>query len=53
MSELDARRRETLLHALTGVSQAIVTTTDWGDFSPDLLAHARKLNIEQGVISES
>ena len=35
MSELDAARRNTLLHALEGVQQAIITTTDWDDFSTE------------------
>ncbi len=38
MSELDAARRAMLLAALSGVNQAILTTTDWEDFSPDLRA---------------
>ena len=33
MSELDATRRQTMLDALAEVDQALVTTTDWGDFS--------------------
>ena len=34
MSELDAQRRSTLLAVLHDVPQAIVTTTDWDDFTP-------------------
>ena len=41
MSELDAVRRHTMLDALADVSQALVTTTDWANFTPDLLAQAR------------
>jgi DNA replication and repair protein RecF len=48
MSELDAARRDTLLDALAGVSQAIVTTTDWSDFRPELLGQARCLRVEMG-----
>jgi DNA replication and repair protein RecF len=48
MSELDAERRHMLLETLAGVSQAIVTTTDWSDFSPALLGQARCLCIERG-----
>jgi len=51
MSELDARRRQALVEALANVEQALVTTTDWGDFSPELLARARRLQVEQGVIT--
>lgn len=52
MSELDATRRRTLLAALTGVDQAIVTTTDWGDFNAELLAQAHRLRVERGTMSE-
>jgi DNA replication and repair protein RecF len=48
MSELDAPRRHMLLDALAGVAQAIVTTTDWADFSPELLGQARRLRVEGG-----
>jgi len=50
MSELDSARRRALLDALAGVDQAIVTTTDWNDFSPELLAQARTLQVEGGTI---
>lgn len=50
MSELDDTRRRALLDALTDVDQAIVTTTDWGDFSPALLQLAGTLRIEQGRV---
>lgn len=48
MSELDAQRRHMLLEALAGGTQAIVTTTDWSDFSPELLGQARRLRVEGG-----
>ena len=48
MSELDAERRHMLLEALAGGTQAIVTATDWSDFSPELLAQARRLRVEGG-----
>jgi DNA replication and repair protein RecF len=48
MSELDAARRHMLLEALAGAAQAIVTTTDWSDFSPELLAQARRLRVQGG-----
>jgi DNA replication and repair protein RecF len=50
MSELDATRRHTLLDALAGADQAIVTTTDWGDFSDELLGQAYRLRVERGTI---
>jgi DNA replication and repair protein RecF len=53
MSELDATRRHALLEALAGADQAIVTTTDWGDFSEELLAQANRLTIERGTLAEA
>ncbi len=50
MSELDARRRSMLLQALSSVEQAIITTTDWGDFSPEFKAAAQCLAVTNGVI---
>lgn len=50
MSELDSARRRALLNALAGVEQAVVTTTDWSDFSPELLAQARTWQVEGGTI---
>lgn len=50
MSELDAIRRHTLLDALAQVDQALVTTTDWGDFTPELLAQARRWQVAQGAL---
>ncbi|MEJ5198721.1 MAG: DNA replication and repair protein RecF, partial [Anaerolineae bacterium] len=50
MSELDAARRRALLDALRGAEQAVITTTDWSDFTADLLAQARCLTVEQGTL---
>ncbi len=50
MSELDETRRHTLLDVLASVDQAIVTTTDWSDFSPELLGQARMLRVERGTL---
>jgi DNA replication and repair protein RecF len=52
MSELDETRRRALLDALAGVDQALVTTTDWGDFSAELLSQARTLRVERGTLVE-
>jgi DNA replication and repair protein RecF len=52
MSELDATRRRALLDALDGVDQALVTTTDWTDFSPELLSHARRMHVSGGRLTE-
>jgi DNA replication and repair protein RecF len=51
MSELDATRRQAMLAALAEVDQALVTTTDWGDFTPELLGQARRWRVEQGTLS--
>lgn len=50
MSELDARRRGTLLAALDGVDQAIITTTDWDDFAPEFRAAARRYHVHAGTV---
>lgn len=50
MSELDANRRSMLLHALAGVQQAIVTTTDWEDFTEEFRHRARCLRVINGRI---
>ncbi|MCB0062466.1 MAG: DNA replication/repair protein RecF, partial [Caldilineaceae bacterium] len=50
MSELDQHRRNTLLDALAGVEQAIVTTTDWADFSPAFRAQAQLFHVHGGVV---
>jgi DNA replication and repair protein RecF len=51
MSELDEVRRHALLDALTGVDQALVTTTDWEDFSEALLSHAHRYRVETGRLT--
>ena len=51
MSELDATRRQAMLAALAEVDQALVTTTDWGDFSPELLAQARRWRVDLGTLN--
>ena len=50
MSELDAKRRSTLLHALEGVKQAILTTTDWDDFTPDFQHKAMRFHVNAGRV---
>lgn len=50
MSELDGSRRALLLEALDGVQQALVTTTDWGDFSPQFRSRSRCLQVVEGRI---
>jgi len=48
MSELDAARRQAVLAALASAEQAVVTTTDWGDFSAELLEVAQSLIVKEG-----
>ena len=48
MSELDATRRAMLLEIIPRVKQAIVTTTDWDDFSSELLSQALRLSVHEG-----
>ncbi len=50
MSELDAQRRSTLLAALAGVPQAIITTTDWEDFTPEFRARAQCMQVQAGQV---
>ena len=51
MSELDAQRRSTLLAVLRDVPQAIVTTTDWDDFTPEFRRQAQLLTVAGGVVT--
>jgi len=53
MSELDAHRRSTLLAALDDVQQAIITTTDWADFTPEFRQRAQRLTVQNGDISHA
>ena len=53
MSELDGSRRSLLLEALQGVEQALVTTTDWEDFSPEFRSRAHCLQVSEGRISKA
>lgn len=50
MSELDEERRSRVLQVVAAVPQAILTTTDWSDFSADFLAGANCLHVEEGVL---
>jgi DNA replication and repair protein RecF len=51
MSELDAARRFTLLAVLDDVPQAILTTTDWEDFSPTFRARAHCFHVASGIVT--
>jgi len=50
MSELDVQRRSTLLAALNGVEQAIITTTDWNDFTPEFRTRAQLIQVHAGTV---
>ena len=50
MSELDAQRRSLLLNVLGDVDQAILTTTDWDDFTPEFRAAAQLLTVAGGRV---
>jgi DNA replication and repair protein RecF len=50
MSELDANRRAAMLGALAGVAQAILTTTDWDDFTSEFRSHAQCLRLRAGQL---
>ncbi len=51
MSELDQHRRNTLLQALGGVEQAIITTTDWDDFSLEFRNAAQRFQVHAGQVT--
>lgn len=52
MSELDVKRRDMLLDALSGIKQSVITTTDWNDFAPEFLAKSARLTVSNGTVQE-
>lgn len=50
MSELDAQRRGMLLDVLSKIQQAIITTTDWEDFSDTFLQETARYYVSTGAI---
>lgn len=50
MSELDARRRAMLTQALDSATQAILTTTDWEDYTEEFQAGAQRLVVKGGKV---
>ena len=50
MSELDARRRARVMGMVDGVEQAILTTTDWVDYTDEFRAQAHLLQITAAEI---
>jgi DNA replication and repair protein RecF len=51
MSEFDADRRGQVLALVTDVEQAVLTTTDWDDFSPEFRRNTLLLSITGGLIT--
>lgn len=52
MSELDEARRRYLMKAIKNSQQAILTTTHWNAYSPDFLAQATLLRVQEGRIEK-
>jgi DNA replication and repair protein RecF len=52
MSELDEARRHYLMKAIKNSQQAILTTTHWNAYTPDFLAQATLLRVQEGRIEE-
>ncbi len=50
LSEMDADRRQSVLHTLGVGEQMLVTGTDWDRFPPDFLAGASLFEIEEGSV---
>ncbi len=50
MSELDKPRRAALSHLITSASQAIISACDLDDFSEELLARARLVQVKAGQL---
>jgi len=50
LSELDEARRHYLMKAIKNSQQAILTTTHWNAYSPDFLAQATLLRVQEGRI---
>ena len=51
MSELDAERRSMLLAVIEDVPQAIVTTTDWDDFTPGFRHLSQLFHVQSGHVT--
>ncbi|MEW5956234.1 MAG: DNA replication/repair protein RecF [Chloroflexota bacterium] len=52
MSELDAERRRQVIAIVEQVGQAILTTTDWEDYSPDFRQRAKLFSVTMGQLEE-
>jgi DNA replication and repair protein RecF len=52
MSELDAERRKHVINIVDQAGQALLTTTDWEDYSPDFRRRARLFTVNMGQLEE-
>lgn len=52
MSELDAERRQQIIHIVDQAGQALLTTTDWEDYDPDFLHRAKRFTVTMGQLEE-
>jgi DNA replication and repair protein RecF len=53
MSELDVNRRRYLCQQLDQVEQSLITTTDLGDLTPDILQNATVYHVSQGHLERA
>ncbi len=53
MSELDAHRREQVIHLVDQVGQAFLTTTDWDDYPVDFRRRAKLFSVIMGRLEEA
>ncbi len=52
MSELDAQRRKQIINLVDQAGQALLTTTDWDDYSPEFRQRAKLFSIKTGRMEE-
>jgi DNA replication and repair protein RecF len=52
MSELDAERRQHIINIVDQAGQALLTTTDWEDYSPDFRSRSRRFTVMLGQLQE-
>lgn len=50
MSELDAERRQHVINIVDQSGQALLTTTDWEDYSPDFRQRAKRFLVNMGQL---
>jgi DNA replication and repair protein RecF len=53
MSELDAERRQQVIAIVDQVGQALLTTTDWEDYSNDFRRRAKLYSVTMGQMEEA